>query len=48
MRVLTTLKDIEDAGKKKPEDAVWYQKNYEVKNSNGSKKYNKKEKLLAP
>ena len=34
--------------KKKLEDAVWYQKDYKVKSSNGSKKYNKKEKLLAP
>ena len=46
--VLTTPKDIEDAGKRKLEDAAWYQKDYGVKNSNGSKKYNKKEKLLAP
>ena len=41
-----TPKDIEDTGKKKLEDAAWYQKDYGVKNSNGSKKYNKKEKLL--
>ena len=47
-RVLTTPKDIEDAGKKKLEDAAWYQKDYGVKNLNGSKKYNKEEKLLAP
>ena len=47
-RVLTTPKDIEDSGKKKLEDAAWYQKDYGFKNSNGSKKYNKKEKLLAP
>ena len=42
MRVLTTTKYIEDAGKKKLEDAAWYQKDYGVKNSNGSKKYNKR------
>ena len=47
-RVLTTPKDIEDAGKKNLEDAAWYQKDYRVKNLNGSKKYNKKEKLLLP
>ena len=47
-RVLTNPKDIEDAGKKKLDDAVWYQKDYGVKNSNVSKKYNKKEKFLAP
>ena len=47
-RVLTTPKDIEDSGKNKLEDAAWYQKDYGVKNSNGSKKYNKEEKLLAP
>ena len=46
--MLTNLKDIEDAGKRKLEDAAWYQKDYGVKNSNGSKKYNKEEKLLAP
>ena len=34
--------------KKKLEDAAWYQKDYGVKNSNGSKKYNKEEKLLEP
>ena len=28
--------------------AAWYKKGYGVKNSNGSKKYNKEEKLLAP
>ena len=47
-RVLTTPKDIEDAGKRKLEDAAWHQRDYGVKNSNGSKKYNKEEKLLAP
>ena len=47
-RVLRTPKDIEDASKKKLEDAAWYQKDYRVKNLNGSNKYNKKEKLLAP
>ena len=47
-RVLTTPKDIEDAGKRKLEDAAWYQKDYGVKKSNDSKKYNKEEKLLAP
>ena len=47
-RVLTTPKDIEDAVKRKLEDAAWYQKDYGVKKSNGSKKYNKEEKLLAP
>ena len=46
--MLTTPKNIEDAGKKKLEDAAWYQKDYGVKNSNGSNKYNKEEKLLAP
>ena len=34
--------------KKKPEEAAWYQKDYGVKNLNSSKKYNKKNKLLAP
>ena len=43
-----TPKDIDDSRKKKLEDAAWYQKDYGVKNSNSSKKYNKKEKLLAP
>ena len=43
-----TPKDIEDAEKRKLEDAAWYQKDYGVKNSNGSKKYNKEDKLLAP
>ena len=47
-RVLTTPKDIGDAVKKKLEDSDLYQKDYGVKNSNGSKKYNKKDKLLAP
>ena len=47
-RVLTTPKDIQDAGKKKLEDAAWYQKDYGVNNSDGSKKYNKEEKFLAP
>ena len=46
--MLTTPKDIEDAGKKNLADAAWYQKYYGVKNSNVSKNYNKKEKLLAP
>ena len=47
-RVLRTPKDIEDAGKKKLKDAAWYKKDYAVNISNGSKNYNKKEKLLAP
>ena len=47
-RVLTTPKDIEDSGKRNLEDAAWYQKDYGVKNSNLSKKYNNKKKLLAP
>ena len=47
-RVLTALKYIEDAGEKILEDAEWYQNDYVVRNSKGSKKYNKKEKLLAP
>ena len=46
--MLTTPKDIEDAGKRKLEDAAWYQKDYGVKKSNGRKKYNKEDKLLAP
>ena len=46
--MLTTPKDIEDSGKEKLEDAAWYKKYYGFKNSNGSKKYNKKEELLAP
>ena len=46
--MLTTPKDIEDAGKKNLEYAAWYKKDYGVNNSNCSKKYNKKEKLLAP
>ena len=37
-RVLTTPKDIKDASKKNLEDSAWYQKDYGVKNSNGSKK----------
>ena len=41
-RVLTTPKDIEDAGKNNLEDAVWYQKDYGVNNSNDSKNYKKK------
>ena len=46
--VLTTPKDAEEAGKKKLEDAAWYQQDYGVKMSNGGKKYSKKEELLAP
>ena len=34
--------------KKKLENAAWYQKDYGLKNLNGSNKYNKEEKLLAP
>ena len=44
--MLTTPKDIEDAGKKNLADAAWYQKYYGVKNSNGSKKYNKEEEIV--
>ena len=46
--VLTTPKDAEEAGKKKLEDAAWYQQDYGVKMSNGGGKYSKKDELLAP
>ena len=42
-KFLTTPIDIEEAGKKKLEDAAWFQKDYGIKNLNGSKKYKKEE-----